>query len=55
MYEYQKPFGKLVVTSGNSAITFEFLKELFNFITLFVLLLVKRNNGFAIAARFYAS
>lgn len=55
MYKGKKSYGELVVTGSDSAITFEFLKETFDHVTFLVLLLVKRNNDFAIAAGLNAS
>ena len=55
MNKGKKTLGKFIVTSSNPAVTFEFLKETFNEMTFLVLLLVERNNDFAIAARLNTS
>ena len=49
MYKGKKSYGELVVTSGDSPITFEFLKETFDKMTFLVLLFIKWNINFAIA------
>ena len=51
MYKGKKSYGELVVTSSDSAIAFEFLKETFDVMVFFV----KWNNDFAIATGFNAS
>ena len=55
MYESQKTFGELFVTSGNSSVAFKLLKETFNEMAFLVLVFVKRNGDSAIATRFYTS
>ncbi len=55
MYKGKKSYGELVVTSGDSPITFEFLKETFDKMTFLVLLFIKWNINFAIATRFNTS
>ena len=55
MYKGKKSYGKLFVTSGDSPVTFELLKETFHKMAFFVLLFVKWNSDFAIATRFYTS
>ena len=55
MYKSKKSHGELVVTSGDSLITFEFMKETFNKVPFFILFFVKWNIDFAITSRFNAS
>ena len=55
MYKSKEPLGKFVVTSSDSAITFEFLKKTFDKMTFLVLLFVKRNKNSAIASGFNTS
>ena len=55
MYKSKKYYGELVVTSGYSPITFEFLKETFHKMAFLVLLFIKWNINFAITPRFNAS
>ena len=49
MYKGKKSYGELVVTGSDSAIAFEFLKEIFDVMTFLVLFFVKWNNNFAYA------
>ena len=55
MYKGEETFGKFVVASGDSAITLELLKKTFDKMSFLVLIFIKRNNDFAIAARFNAN
>lgn len=55
MYKGKKALSELVVTSGYSPITFEFLKETFHKMAFLVLFFIKWNIDFAIATRFNAS
>ena len=51
----EKALSEFVVTGSNPAITFEFLKETFNKMSLLILLFVKRNIIFTVATRFNAA
>ena len=52
MYKGEETFGKFVVAGGDSAITLELLKKTFYKMSFLLLIFIKRNNVFAIAARF---
>ena len=51
MNKGEKPLGKFVITSSDSAITFEFLKETFDKMAFLVLLFVKRNSDLTVERR----
>ena len=53
MNKGKKASSEFVVTGSNSSITFEFLKEKFNKMSLLILLFVKRN--IILTVGFYAS
>ena len=55
MYKGKKSYGKLFITSGDSPITFELLKETFNQMSFLILVFVKWNSNFAITTWFNAS
>ncbi len=55
MNKGEEPLGKFFVMSGDSTITFEFLKETYDKMAFLVLLFVKGNCALSIAARLNAS
>lgn len=55
MNKSKKASSEFVVTGSNSSITFEFLKETFNKMSLLILLFVKRNIILTVTPRFNAS
>lgn len=49
MNKGKKTFGKFIVTSSNSAVTLELLKETFHEMTFLILFFTKEKENFAIA------